>query len=416
MPNPQSSLKIVVVEPRGKGGMIHYAYQLCSGFAMNDANVTLVTSTVYELENLPHNFIVEKRMRLWEPMQASSPADHKIGKLFQKFYKLIRRGFRGIRYIIEWIRLVLYLPKLNADFIMFGKIEFPFEAIFLKYLNNKGISLAEICHEFERRELNGTFIENWIDHQYNSAFENFKVLFFHAENNRDRFQELFDLSRDRLKIIDHGNENIFLKFAENQNTPEDLKTAYNLENSTKAILFFGLLSPSKGIPELLEAFSLVSKQNKDARLIIAGFPSKYVDPQEYIQMTADLGITDQTIFDLRYIPNETIANLMKIATAVIYPYKSSTQSGALQVAYTFGKPVIVTDVGGLPEVVDHQKSGIIVPPNDTPALAEAILSLLNNEEKAKQMGEYARQLSNTRFSWKTITAQIIDDISITLKD
>jgi glycosyltransferase involved in cell wall biosynthesis len=410
MNNSEKPLKICVVEPRGNGGMIHYAYQLCNGLSMNGADVTLVTSTTYELGDLPHSFKVEKRMRLWDTTQAKSAPSNPFSRLVNKIYKTVRRALRGIRYITEWYRLVHYLPTIKPDLVLFGKIEFPFEAIFLKQLKQKGLLLADICHEFERREMEGSFIENWFNHQYNSAFENFALLFFHAKNNKDRFQELFEISPDKLKIIDHGNEDIFLEFSKNNSNSEDLHTLYQLDETSRVILFFGLLSPSKGIPELITAFSQVVQENKTAKLIIAGYPSKYVNPQDYIDLTAKLGIQENIAFDFRYIPNEIIGDLMNLATVVVYPYNSSTQSGALQVAYTFGKPVIVTNVGGLPEVVDHEKSGLIVPPDHPAELTNAMLTFINNPNQAIKMGEYAKHMSKTRFSWQTITAQIIEEV------
>jgi glycosyltransferase involved in cell wall biosynthesis len=399
-----------VVEPRGKGGMIHYAYQLCSGFADNGAEVTLITSTTYELDGLPHNFKVEKKMRLWETMNTRQRSSNFLGRLIQKAFKYLRRGYRGIRYITEWYRMVRFLPKLQPDFILFGKIEFPFEAIFLRYLKNKGLILGDICHEFERRELSRSFIENWYNKLYNNAFENFSTLFFHANNNLERFQELFDISPERLKIIDHGNENIFIEFAKLSIHSENLRVMYNLEENANIVLFFGLLSPSKGIPDLIDAFAIVVDKYPTVKLLIAGYPSKYVDPQDYKNQVEKLKLRKNIIFDLRYIPNESVAELMNLAKVVVYPYTSSTQSGALQVAYSFGKPVIVTDVGGLPEVVEHGKSGLIVPPHSTNELAAAISSIIEDPEKAETMGSYAKHLSDTRFSWKTITAQIIADV------
>jgi glycosyltransferase involved in cell wall biosynthesis len=113
------------------------------------------------------------------------------------------------------------------------------------------------------------------------------------------------------------------------------------------------------------------------------------------------------IFDARYIPLEEVGALMGLATVAVYPYRSSTQSGALQVAYTFGRPVVATIVGGLPEAVEHGRSGFLVPANSPPELAEGILKLVTNYELAKVMGEYARHLSKTRFSWRSVARQII---------
>ena len=98
---------------------------------------------------------------------------------------------------------------------------------------------------------------------------------------------------------------------------------------------------------------------------------------------------------------------MGLATVAVYPYRSSTQSGALQVAYTFGRPVVATSVGGLPEAIEHGRSGFLVQACSPPDLANGILKLVTNPELTKVMGEYARHLSETRFGWRSVARQII---------
>jgi glycosyltransferase involved in cell wall biosynthesis len=111
--------------------------------------------------------------------------------------------------------------------------------------------------------------------------------------------------------------------------------------------------------------------------------------------------------DLRYIPLEEVGGLMSLATVAVYPYRSSTQSGALQIAYTFGRPVIATAVGGLPEAVEEGRSGFLVPAQSPGNLADKILLLINNPDLTKVMGTYARHLSETRFSWRSVARQIV---------
>ena len=99
--------------------------------------------------------------------------------------------------------------------------------------------------------------------------------------------------------------------------------------------------------------------------------------------------------------------MMEMATVVTYPYLTSTQSGALQVAYTFGRPVIATKVGGLPEAVEDGKSGLLVSAAAPDELAQAILKLIKDPGLAAQMGMYAKHLSDTKFSWDSIALKIL---------
>lgn len=405
----KKGLRIAVVEPRGSGGMIHYAYQLCHGLASEGAEVTLVTSTEYEMDDMPHNFHVKKLMRLWSPTESSQgkTPGNPLEKILQKIFWNIRRVQRGIRFIVEWVRLIRYLLKTRPDIAQFGKIEFPFEAVFLAILKRNGLLLSQVCHEFELREQGSNLMVNLTNQLYRWVYESFSILFFHGHSNQERFSSLFHVDPDRFHLIPHGNEQLFLSSASSDVSATDLRERYNVESSSPVILFFGNLMPSKGIPDLLEAFALVHAKNKDARLVIAGKPTKHIDMGALTQLTSNLGIDGATIFDARYIPMEEVGALMEMASVVVYPYLNSTQSGSLQVAYAFGRPVIATNVGGLPEAVDDGKSGILVPPGSPTDISQAIMKFVENPKLTAEMGAYAKHLSETRFAWDTIARKIL---------
>jgi glycosyltransferase involved in cell wall biosynthesis len=90
----------------------------------------------------------------------------------------------------------------------------------------------------------------------------------------------------------------------------------------------------------------------------------------------------------------------------VYPYNMITQSGAMQLAYAFGKPVVATRVGGLPDVVDEGKNGLLVPPQDPPALAEAINKILTDSEMKQCMGQHSKMLAETRYSWRLVAGKM----------
>ena len=106
-----------------------------------------------------------------------------------------------------------------------------------------------------------------------------------------------------------------------------------------------------------------------------------------------------------FVSRDLSADLFRRASVVVLPYTEASQSGVLAFAYTFGKPVVVTDVGSLPEVVDEGETGLVVPPKDTQALAEAVVSVLSNPEKRRAMGEKAYLKATTDLSWDRIAEQ-----------
>jgi glycosyltransferase involved in cell wall biosynthesis len=138
----------------------------------------------------------------------------------------------------------------------------------------------------------------------------------------------------------------------------------------KTLLFFGLLRTYKGIDLLVRALARVP----EGRLIVAGDP---LDPVEPLQrLAAEVGVADRIEWRVGFLPDDEVTELLKVATAVVLPYRRADSSGALATALGHGRPAIVTDVGGLGETVREFGAGLVVPPEDVNALAQACRRLL----------------------------------------
>jgi glycosyltransferase involved in cell wall biosynthesis len=406
----ENKLRLVLVEPNGSGGLIHYTYQLCTALADEGVDVTLITGKEYELAHLPHNFQVNNMLDLWslfDPQVIQNIHANAWQRRWHKVRWTVRRGQRAVRLILAWVDLTRYLSKLSPDIVQFSKINFPFEAIFLARMRRRGLILTQICHEFELRENDGGPLSTLILRAYADIYKNFSAMFFHAKENCEKFLTLYPfVQNEKTHVIPHGNSGWLLKYFSQTYDWESVRRQYGLKPEQPVVLFFGLLAPSKGIDDLIEAFAVV-RQSYDAKLLIAGYPTKHINIDELKKKIAALDLTDHVFLDLRYIPLEEVGALMGLATVAVYPYRSSTQSGALQVAYTFGRPVIATAVGGLPEAVEEGRSGFLVPVESPNDLANKIMLLINHPELTKVMGTYARHLSETRFSWRSVARQIV---------
>ncbi len=395
-------LRIVVVEPNNGGGLVHFAYQMCSALSEQGMDVTMLVGDEYELADRPHNFRVEKILNLW---QAFDPASMKLAhksfmqRVLEKMLWQLRRVARAMRLILAWVKIISYVIRIKPDIVQFTRIGFSIEELFIAYLRRRGFVLTQLCHEFEERE-DKSFISYVLDRLSGNVYQHFSAIFFLSEKLRHYFLSQFpSILPANTYTIPHGNSDWLLSLP---STPaSDLRQRFGLREDERVVLFFGLLSPSKGLEDLFEAFALVRKEIS-TRLIVAGYPTKYVSMEKFLERNLELGISESVIFDPRYIPLSDIRPLMEIASLVVYPYRSGTQSGALQTAYTFGRPVIATSVGGLAEVVEDGKSGFVVPPQSPRDLADRILQLVSNPALGEEMGHYARHLSDTRFSWRNI--------------
>jgi glycosyltransferase involved in cell wall biosynthesis len=148
--------------------------------------------------------------------------------------------------------------------------------------------------------------------------------------------------------------------------------------SGTTLLFFGLVRAYKGLDVLVRSLPAIAARVPDVRLVVAGDP---VDPVEPVRRLADeLGVGDRVEWRLRFLDEQEIAPVMQEATLVVLPYRKIDSSGVLATALGHGRPVVVTDVGGLPDPILDFGAGRIVPADDPAALAEACADLLSDDE------------------------------------
>lgn len=171
---------------------------------------------------------------------------------------------------------------------------------------------------------------------------------------------------------------------------------------THNVLFFGRISPYKGIEYLCEAMMKVREQVADATLTIAGGGKMYFDIEPYQKQ-------DWVKVINRYVGMEELAGLLQNCALSVCPYTDATQSGVIMTSYSLCKPVVATNVGGLGEMVENGKTGLLVLPKDVDALADAITALLKDDAKREKMADNIR---NDYFvgdkSWKVIAERYIE--------
>lgn len=160
---------------------------------------------------------------------------------------------------------------------------------------------------------------------------------------------------------------------------EEARAELDLPPDAPVVLFFGFVRAYKGLHVLLEALPEALKQVPDLRLVVAG--EFYDAPARYRQLIEMHDLAEHVIVHDRYIPSEAVPHYFGAADVVAQPYVAATQSGVAQIAFHFDTPLILTDVGGLAEVVPHEKAGLVVPPEDPAALARALARYFTDDLK-----------------------------------
>lgn len=214
----------------------------------------------------------------------------------------------------------------------------------------------------------------------------YKKIIVHGEKLKNSFLDNFAKPARDVFVVPHGCLFSF-RNGKNGSAPDE---------EPHTVLFFGRMEEYKGLKYLIETEPLVSRKIKDFKIIVAGKGADLDRHKEALVQNPHFEVHDG------YIPNDSVPQFFQRSAAVVLPYIEASQSGIAAMSFAFGKPVIVTDVGSLSEVVRDGQNGAIVPPMDAEKMAQAILELLENREKRLEMGKEASRLANTSLSWEEI--------------
>jgi D-inositol-3-phosphate glycosyltransferase len=180
-------------------------------------------------------------------------------------------------------------------------------------------------------------------------------------------------------------------------------SALDLNQDYSYLLFFGFIRAYKGLDLLIEAFADTRLRNKKLKLIIAG--EFYEDDTPYRALIKKYNLENEVILYDRFIKDEEVSLFFSVADIIVQPYLTATQSGVTQIAYHFEKPMLVTDVGGLSEIVIAGKCGYVVKP-ESGSIADAIVDYFENNRKALFTEGVKKEKG--KFSWDKMTEAIID--------
>lgn len=210
----------------------------------------------------------------------------------------------------------------------------------------------------------------------------------HSEHGSRRLAQDFEVSPDRLAVIPHGAFDYLTRQTDEVELPEELR-----EVEGPVILAFGLVRPYKGTDVLLEAFTRVS----GAELWVVGMPRMPIEPLRELAARAPGTVR----FVDRFITDPEIPAFMRRADIVALPYRNIEQSGVLYTALAFGRPLVLSDVGGFPEVAELGAARL-APVGDPEALAEVLQDLLGDPAARELLAAGALEAARGHYSWDEI--------------
>ena len=271
---------------------------------------------------------------------------------------------------LNWIKIGKEIRKNSPDLV-----------IFTYWMSFFAPCLGKIARVIKRNRHTKCIglIHNMIPHEKSLFDKLFPPYFVKA---MDGFVALSQSVLDDVKSLDKQDEPrcfvphpLYDHFGEIIERSE-AKKHLNLDTNYRYLLFFGLVRAYKGLDLLLEAFADERLRKYPVKLIVAG--EFYDDPKPYLEQIKKHNLQDLVIVVNQYINDEDVKWYFNAADIIVQPYKSATQSGVTQVAYHFEKPMLVTNVGGLGEIIPNGKVGYVVEPN-TSSIADALVDFYENE-------------------------------------
>jgi glycosyltransferase involved in cell wall biosynthesis len=318
-----------------------------------------------------------------------------------------RSGLAGkaIGFLAYYTRLVWYAlaasPKV-FHILWNGKFEYFDRTLLMLYYKLLGKKIALTAHNINaaKRDAKDSVLNRLsLRIQYRLVDQ----IFVHTEKMKQELSEEFGVREKAVTVVPFGINNAV---PNTDLTTADAKRQLGLESGDRTILFFGKLRPSKGLHYLLAAFQLIAAKHVGYRLIIAGEPVKgsesYMrDIQEAVSRDSS---RDRVLLRIGFIPDNETEIYFKAADVLALPYDDISQSGVLFLGYSFGLPVIASDVGSFSEDVVEEMTGYVCRPGDPVELARTIEKYFESglfrslDDRRREIREYAYR----RHSWELI--------------
>ena len=359
-----------------KGGIAHYMGMMCKTFAKKHEVIALSYKMQYP------KFMYKKE---------------------QKDYESDTFKVDGTNYCINtanpfnWVHVAKKINKLSPDLVVFQwwhPYFAPCYRVLTGILKKKGIPVLFVCHNVfphERFPLDRLLTKMTLK-------QGSRYIVQSAQDQQDLLQTIPDAVFTRTP---HPTYNMFkLRGISRAQAREEL----GISEKEKMLLFFGFVREYKGLKYLLLAMRQILEAFPEVRLYVVGDFGK--DKEDYLALIRQEKLEAHVRIRDGYVPDAEVEPYFAGCDLVVLPYVSATQSGIVQIAYGFGKPVVVTRVGGLPEVVQDGETGYVVEPQQPEAIADAV-NCFFRENKAADFAVHIDR-EKQKYSWEVMADRITE--------
>lgn len=381
-----AAVRLAIVETAPFGGLLHYAVQLGDALAGRGHAVELLVPRDHELAGRATR--ADVRAVLAAPVRRGARATGPA---------VLRRGAVALRLTRAWLRVIAELARRRRDVAIVNvdiDLSLVAGAALVLTALPRGPRVVVVAHSV--RPLN-----RWGGEEHHvrspvlrmllgTVYRRCACVLVHGERSREEFAAAWPGAR--AAVIPHGDEDLFLE------------ARLPAEGREPRALFFGVWRKVKGLPVLMAAFDRLAERRPEARLTLAGSPSPSdLDPEPIRRWAAGHG--ERVELREGYVELEEVPGLFGRARCLVAPYETAYQSGVVHLALTFGRAVVASDVGDLPDAVGGD-AGLVVPAGDPAALADALEAVLFDAPRAAAMGAAARARAREHASWATVAERV----------
>jgi len=383
---PDPALRVLEIETFGRGGLIHYAFNLSVALAERGHNVDLVTAAGCELADRHR----PPELRLHTPIG-------RFGRQLDAWPAPVASLGRKIEAVLDARAVARLARRMRPEIIHLHNTN-PSAVVYLSLFRRLGLPLVATAHVVTPHERVA-----FQDMVYRRIHGLPDLVIAHSDVDRTRLRDEFDIADDRVEVIPHGDYGFFTNPAD----PPDRQTArarLGLGADEPVALFFGYLREYKGLDVLLDVWPDVVAAVPHARLVIAGDPVRLAGHRcEELRRRADeLG----AVHRFEYIPFDEVGGYFSAADLLVLPYRHISQSGVLYLALALEVPVVATAVGAWPEMLSDGDSALLVPPGSPRELAAAVSRALADPELRSRLVRGGRKVAQAH-SWPVVAERTV---------